>query len=59
MKTSLSPDDLWNIGFDYYFDGDVKFPKSPSKEADVFLFKGYDDAKLYREALNRKEDSNA
>ena len=63
MKPSLSADDIWNIGFDHFFDPNVKLPKTTDvanvEGAELYLSKGLNDAKNYREALNRKENSNA
>jgi hypothetical protein len=59
MKTSPTKDDFYNVGFDHYFDNNVKIPKSILAGNQLYFYKGYNDAKLYREALNKKEDSDA
>ena len=57
MKCVLTADDLWNIGFDYYFDGSVELPAEPEEDIQ-HVYNGYNTAKEYREAINRKENSN-
>lgn len=51
MKTSLTADDLWNIGFDRFFDRNVKIPIR-TLEGLTIISKGRWAAKAYREALN-------
>ena len=59
MKCVLTVDDLWNLGFDHYFEPETKIPGVASAEGQMCLLNGFNDAKKYKEALHRKEDSNA